>query len=231
MGVMRYFLQITSLFSGSEASRRGFFIAALGLLLPAAAAADSPPLAAALNPADTLGLQRVAAYLNGIHTMTARFTQRAANGVTTGTLWVSRPGRMRFEYNPPSPIVLIADTFYVYYYDKDLKQVQQVGLKSTPAWLLLRDPITFGPDVVVTRFERGNNHIRITVVERAHPDSGTLTMLFSDKPMALRGWTIVDQRGKTITVSLSNLKFGMALNPKLFQYHAPYPARREDSNY
>jgi outer membrane lipoprotein-sorting protein len=209
--------------------RRILGAAALALLLPSAIAnAAAPPPAAVLNPTDTLELQRVAAYLNGIHTMTARFTQRAANGgVATGTMWVSRPGRMRFEYNPPSPVLLIADTFYVWYYDKELKQVQQVGLKSTPAWLLLRDPITFGSDVVVTRFERGNNQVRIAVVEAAHPDAGTLTMDFSDNPMTLEGWTIIDRRDKAITVSLSDLQFGMALDQRLFQYQAPYTEHRE----
>jgi outer membrane lipoprotein-sorting protein len=228
---MSFFRQHASSLRALKTGRRKFLAAALAVFLPAAADAASPPTPAALTPADTLVLQRVAAYLNGIHTMTAQFAQRAANGgVAAGTVWVARPGRMRFEYNPPSPILLIADTFYVYYYDKELRQVQQVGLKSTPAWLLLRDPITFGSDVVVSRFERASNQIRITVVETAHPDSGTLTMYFSDEPMALQGWTIVDQRGRTIAVTLSDLKFGMALDPKLFQYQAPYPARRENSN-
>src|SRR5579884_36080 len=213
----------------AAATRRAIVAAMFGLMLiPAAEAATAPP-PAALTPEDTLILQRVAAYLNGIRTMTAHFTQRAGNGVVTGNLWVSRPGRMRFEYNPPSPILLIADTFYVYYYDKQLRKVQQVGLKSTPAWLLLRDPITFGSDVIVTRFERRPNQVLITVVERAHPDSGTLTMAFSENPMALQGWTIVDQRGKVISVSLSDLQFGMALDPRLFQYQAPYTSHRESN--
>ena len=60
---------------------------------------------------------------------------------------------MRFEFDPPSPILLIADRFYVYYVDKQLAEMSKVGLKSTPAWFLLRDPITFD-DLVVNRFER-----------------------------------------------------------------------------
>ncbi|MBV8889887.1 MAG: outer membrane lipoprotein carrier protein LolA [Alphaproteobacteria bacterium] len=213
-------------------SRRRILLAAtlaLGLLPSLAYAAALPP-PAALSSEDTLVLQRVAAYLNGIRTMTAHFTQYASNGVSTGSLWVSRPGRMRFEYNPPNPILLIADTFYVYYYDKSLNQMQQVGLKSTPAWLLLRDPISFGTDVVVTHFERGNNLVRVTVVERADPDMGTLTMVFSESPVLLRQWIIVDQQGKTTTVSLSDEQFGMALDPKLFQYQNPFAAARRDSN-
>jgi len=111
----------------------------------------------------------------------------------------------------------------VYYVDKQLAEMSKIGLKSTPAWLLLREPITFS-DLIVTRFERGANALRITVVEKAQPDSGSLTMVFSDDPLALRQWSIVDQQRKTTAVSLSNEQFGMALDPKLFVYQDPYAA-------
>jgi len=135
---------------------------------------------------------------------------------------------MRFEYDLPSPILLLADRFYVYFVDKELAQMSKVGLKSTPAWLLLRDPITFD-DLVVTRFERGANTLRFTVVERNDPDIGSLTMVFSDRPLALRQWSIVDQQRKTITVSLYNEQFNIALDPKLFVYQDPYAASRRQN--
>ena len=99
---------------------------------------------------------------------------------------MARPGRMRFEYDPPSPILLIADRFYVYYVDKQLAQMSKVGLKSTPAWFLLRDPITFD-DLLIKRFERGANTLTITVVEPAEPDNGSLTIVFSSQPLASPG--------------------------------------------
>jgi outer membrane lipoprotein-sorting protein len=195
------------------------------LCLPGSRAAE-PPRAVELTSQDLAGLQRVAAYLNNIRTMYARFQQVSAGGGTvTGQLWMARPGRMRFEYDPPSPILLLADMFYVYYVDKQLAEMSKVGLKSTPAWLLLRDPITFS-DLIVTRFERGANALRITVVEKAQPDSGSLTMVFGDNPLALRQWSIVDQQRKMTAVSLSNEQFGMALDPKLFVYQDPYAASR-----
>jgi outer membrane lipoprotein-sorting protein len=196
------------------------------MLVPSLSRAAGPPAAVALTPHDTADLQRVAAYLNSIRTMYARFQQVSLGGGTaTGQLWMARPGRMRFEYDPPSPILLLADMFYVYYIDKQLVEMSKVGLKSTPAWLLLRDPVTFS-DLVVTRFDRGANVLRISVVEKTEPDSGALTMTFSDQPLALRQWTIVDQQRKTTTVSLSNEQFGMALDPKLFVYQDPYAASR-----
>jgi outer membrane lipoprotein-sorting protein len=191
-----------------------------------AAAAVASPAAVALTPQDNADLQRIAAYLGGIRTMYAKFRQVApGGGVATGQLWMARPGRMRFEYDPPSPILLLADMFYVYYVDKELVQMSKVGLKSTPAWLLLRDPITF-TDLIVTRFERGANTLRVTVVEKMEPDNGSLTMVFSDNPLALQQWSIVDQQRKTTTVSLYDERFGVALDPKLFVYQDPYAASR-----
>ena len=198
---------------------------AMATTAPTLSRAASPPSPAVLSAQDMADLQRVAAYLSGIRTMTARFQQAAAGGTAAGWVWMARPGRMRFEYDPPSPILLLADRFYVYYVDKQLAEMSKVGLKSTPAWLLLRDPVTFA-DLVVTRFERGPNALRITVVEQAEPNNGSLTMLFSNLPLALRQWTIVDQQNKAATVSLSQEQFGMALDPKLFVYQDPFAASR-----
>ena len=194
------------------------FLAAL-LLLCGAAVAQPAPAAAPLTQPDTLELQRLAAYLNGIRTMTATFQQVANNGgVSTGRLWVARPGRMRFEYNPPHPIVLLADTASVYYWDKELNQTSKYELRQTPAWFFLRDPISFGGDVVVTQFERSGGIVRVTVIESAQPGAGSLTLVFTENPLALRQWTVVDQQGKVTHVTLSDLQFGMALDPRLFQY-------------
>ena len=189
------------------------------LLLGAAIAQAAAPVPAPLTVQDTLELQRIAAYLNGIRTMTANFQQIANNGgVSTGHLWVSRPGRMRFEYDRPTPITLLADSTSVYYWDKELGQTSKYDLRSTPAWFFLRDPINFGADVVVTRFERTGGALRVTVVESAQPDVGSLTLAFTGNPPVLRQWTVVDQQRKTTTVTLSDLQFGMALDPRLFQY-------------
>jgi outer membrane lipoprotein-sorting protein len=187
-----------------------------------ARAAAPPPVAAALAPQDTAVLQRVAAYLQGIHTMTAKFQQAVdGGGDATGYLWVQRPGRMRFQYDPPNQLLMFADSFSVYYWDPELKQMSQVALKSTPAWFLLRDPISFTDGVTVTRFEHSGNTVQVTVVQTAEPDQGSLTMEFTENPLVLRQWIVVDQKGKVTHVTLSQTQYGMALDPNLFQYHDP----------
>ena len=207
----------------------GLPVVIVGLDAMAKAASDAPqPIA--LSQQDRDDLQQIVAYLNAITTVYARFTQYSANGGNeSGQMWMERPGRMRFEYNPPSPILLIADRFYVYYVDKQLAEMQKIGVMATPAWLLLRDPITFD-DLVVTGFRRGADLLQVTVVEKAHPDGGSLTMAFAESPLRLRQWTIVDRERRTTTVTLAGEQFGMALDPKLFIYEDPFAAGRRNYN-
>lgn len=195
--------------------------AMLVLAAPFGAAVAAPP-PVQLTQQDILQLQRVAAYLNGIHTMTAQFSQiTGAGAVSSGRMWIARPGRMRFQYNPPDPTILLADRFYVYIWDTQLHQVEKVGLKSTPAWFFLRDPINFSGDSIVTKFSDSGGQIHIALVERAKPDSGSLSLVFTENPLTLRQWTVVDEQGKSTTVTLSAPQYGMALNPNLFQYNDP----------
>jgi outer membrane lipoprotein-sorting protein len=211
--------------------RRWFVVGLLaGLIAPFGAATATPALQpAALTAPDSADLDRVAAYLDGIGTMYARFRQVASDGtVASGQMWVERPGRMRFEYDPPSPILLLADGWYVHYVDKSLAEETKVGLKSTPAWFLLRERIAFDSDLVVTRFERGAQALRVTVVQKDQADNGTLTMVFRRQPLALRQWTIVDQRGTSTTVTLSGVRVGMPLDAKLFTYQNPYAETNQD---
>jgi outer membrane lipoprotein-sorting protein len=194
---------------------------------PADAAPAPPP--APLTAQDSAELQKLTAYLDGIHTMTAKFEQATANGgAATGYVWLSRPGKMRFQYDPPNELLLLADAFYIYSWDPDLKQMSKVGLKSTPAWFLLRQPISFTDGVVVTRFEHSGNTVRVSVVQSAEPDAGSLTMVFTENPLVLRQWTVVDQQGKVTNVALSEVQYGMVLDPKLFLYQDPY-ARKQGS--
>jgi outer membrane lipoprotein-sorting protein len=196
-------------------------LAAAFLLVFGVVIAEAAPVAATLTTSDTLQLQRVAAYLNAIRTMTATFEQVANNGaVSDGRVWLARPGRMRFQYGPPDPITLLADATSVYYRDPQLGQTSKYDLRQTPAWFFLRDPISFGSDVIVTQFQHAAGVIRVTVVEAARPDAGSLTLVFSENPLMLRQWIVVDQQRKTTSVTLHNMQFGMALDPNMFQYQS-----------
>lgn len=182
----------------------------------------APLKAIALSPQDRADVQRIEQYLNGIHTLSAHFQQYAADGGNAdGILYLSRPGRMRFEYAAPSPVLLLADGSFVVYIDNHLKQVTQLPINSTPAWFLLRDKVSLDDGVTITRFDRGADVLRVTLVQTKSPEDGSLTLTFGDRPFELKQWTVVDQQGKTTTVALSDPKFGVSLDPKLFTFQDP----------
>jgi outer membrane lipoprotein-sorting protein len=158
--------------------------------------------------------------------MTARFTQYAEDGgIAEGRLYVKRPGHMRFEYDPPTPILLVADGTFVIYFDKSLEQTSYLPIGSTPAWFLLRDDIRLGGDVTVTGYEHTPGAIRVTLVKTKDPDAGAVTLTFSDRPLELKQWSIVDAQGKRTTVSLTDMRVGLPLDKQLFVFKEPRKER------
>ncbi len=218
--------------SFSRARRSAAALALAALVALVAAPSDAAvPRAAALSAEDRADVQRVEQYLNGIHSLAAHFQQFAADGGTAGGLvYVARPGRMRFEYDKPSPILLLADGTFVVYIDNQLKQVSYLPIGSTPAWFLLRDNISLSDGVTVTKFERGPGALRITMVESKSPENGTLTLTFGDKPLELKQWTIVDQQGKSTTVVLSDARYGVPIDAKVFTFVDPRDKKPRDVN-
>lgn len=201
-------------------------VLALPLLLPAGAGAQSPrgATASGLVPPREQGplLARAEAYLNGITTLKARFLQLAQNGGSAeGTAFIARPGRMRFEYDPPEPLLLVASDNQFLYYDRELKQPSVVPVGSTPLGLLLRREIRFGGDVEVMEVTRNGGFLGITLRRRDNPAEGQLTLVFSEQPMELRQWLVVDGQGRQTRVTLSTIETGMPLERRLFTFNDP----------
>lgn len=188
---------------------------ATALALPRAARA-------ALKPADQLDLGRIQNYLNDIHTMESRFDQVAADGsAATGTIYISRPGHMRIVYNPPHPILIVATNDQVYYYDAQLGQVTWTDLDNTPAWFLLQNTVELGGSIRIDGVQHTPGAIRVSATETKRPERGRVTMVFSEQPLQLRQWTILDAQNKSVTVTLDSPRFGMKLNPDLFIWQDP----------
>ncbi|MBM3951385.1 MAG: outer membrane lipoprotein carrier protein LolA [Rhodospirillales bacterium] len=178
---------------------------------------DSP---ARLSAEDLADVARVEEYLNGIRTLRSRFFQVAPSGAQAeGSLFMARPGKLRIAYDPPVPILIVAHDKTVGYYDRELKQVQYFGSDQTPAAVLLREKIRLsGGDLAIARLERSPGALRITLVQAADPGQGALALVFADKPLALRKWTVTDAQGAVTDVALLAPEFGVALEPKLFLF-------------
>ena len=191
--------------------------ATLGLAMPRIVRAQAANQAAQLTDADKADIARVEGYLNSISTMKASFQQDTeSEGIAFGRIYLRRPGRLRVEYDPPSEILLIADGTLLSYYDAELNHIEQVPLKLSPMWFLLRDDVKLGGDVTVTTFKKAANVILIGMVQSDEPDAGSVMLEFGDKPLELRQWTITDSAGTEVRVGLFNTEFGATLSPALF---------------
>ncbi|HEY5209093.1 MAG TPA: outer membrane lipoprotein carrier protein LolA [Stellaceae bacterium] len=190
-------------------------------ILPRAARAAAP-VAAALGEQDRADVGRVVAYLNNIHTLESHFQQIAADGSdSTGLLYVERPGKLRLEYDPPMPVMIIADGRGIYYWDSKLRQLSETRVEDTPAWFLLRPDIKASGDVTITHFERKPGVLQVTMVESAHADLGSVTLTLADQPLELRQWTIIDAQNRPVTVTLTDPRFGMPIEARMFEWIDP----------
>ena len=205
-------------------SRRAALTGLGAAALPWPRAWAAAPRPAPLSPDERDAVQRAQTYLNSIRTLQSRFEQVADNGgVAYGTIYIARPGHMRIVYDPPVPILIVATDGQIYYYDSKLQQVSRTYVTDTPAWFLLRDPITLSGDITLTAFKHAADTLRLTLVQTKSPDTGEVTIVLSDQPMQLRQWTVIDAQRKQVTVTLQNPQFGVPLNQNLFYWTDPRP--------
>ncbi|MGG5886654.1 LolA family protein [Falsiroseomonas sp. HC035] len=192
------------------------------LLLTAAAGLLAPRFASAQGNLDRAAIARVEAYLNGLRTLRARFLQVAQNGASAqGTALISRPGRMRFDYDPPEPLLLVASGGQVLMYDRELRQPTAVPASSTPLGMLLRPEIRLAGDITVTATERSGGFLRVSMHRTGARAEGLLTLALAEQPMELRQWTVLDAQGRETRVTLYEVQTGMALENRLFDFNDP----------
>lgn len=200
----------------------GLALAVAGLVsLPGSARAE-PVATFSLSEQDRADLVRIEEYFNSFETLRARFQQYAVeSGTSTGNIYLRRPGRLRVEYDPPVPVVIVADGILVSYYDKDLDQVDQLPLKSSPVWFLLENKVEFDEHVTITAIERDASSLRVSMYQTDDPDVGKVTLIFTDNPLELRQWTVIDAQGTEVRVGLEQVALGGALANELFATPVP----------
>ncbi len=199
---------------------------ALGLALWLAPA----PAGAAFSERDVADIARIEAYLNDIRSLRARFVQVAPNGgLAEGVLSLQRPGRVRFEYAPPTPFLVVGDGEWLFFYDSQLDQITRVKISMTPLKILLDDRIRFGGRAMVAGVQRSPGVLRVEVLDRKKPDDGAVTLVFSDSPLLLRQWLVTDPRGLVTSIYLNRMEVNLPLDPALFVFIDPNPFRDEGS--
>ncbi len=171
-------------------------------------------------------IKRVEDYLSGLSTITSEFIQVAPDGkLSSGKFFLERPGRMRWQYNPPTPILMVANGSEMVYYDYELEQISHIPMDSTLIGFLAQDKIRFDNNVGIISFSEAAGTIRIGVAQRSKPSDGQLVLELSDKPLLIRNMVVTDTNGQVTTVSLNNANFGAKIDKNLFDFRDPRQRR------
>lgn len=171
--------------------------------------------------------ERVKAYLNAITTMRADFIQIAPNQtVSSGTLLLQRPGRIRFDYADPSPLLIVGDGKVVNLIDYELRQVSRWPIKKTPLRPLVSADIVFGEDVDIVGVARDARAIGVRLIDPKNKRDGSLQLVFSREPFQLRRWEVTDPQGQITIIALNNVQTDVTFEAGAFTFDDPRPKRR-----
>jgi outer membrane lipoprotein-sorting protein len=165
-------------------------------------------------------VERVNNYLSSVQSMVGDFAQVAPDGgKTSGKFYLQKPGRLRFEYNPPSPVELIADGQSMVVRDRKLATQDLYPLSQTPLRFLLADRIDLLKDTDLVGVYSDNTFVTMVIEQRPIIVGGTyrLMLMFSAKDLELKQWTVTDPQGYDTTVAVFNLDKTKKPDPEMFK--------------
>ena len=192
--------------------------------LPVATAAFAETAPTTISAQDQALVDKAVAYLQGLTEAHGRFVQTDARGATsTGELFLKRPGKARFAYDPPSGLLVVSDGGAVAIADSRLKTFESYPLAATPLSLFLAKTIRLDRGVQVTRVARMSDGFAITARDGKKETAGQMSLSFTDNPMSLAGWTVVDAQGRSTQVRIAGLERTAGLAPGLFVLKDPRP--------
>ena len=172
-------------------------------------------LATAARPAfaQELSLAELSAYLNGLQTATGGFTQINGDGtLSTGQIFIKRPGRIRFEYNAPDNSLVMAGGGQVAVFDpRSNTQAERYPLNQTPLNIILERNVDLGRARMVTNRTSDGTTTTITAQDPDNPQYGNIQLVFTANPIELRQWIVTDDVGNQTTVILNDMTTGAAI--------------------
>jgi outer membrane lipoprotein-sorting protein len=200
------------------------------LLAAVIAAAFVPDSGYALNDEESAALQEISVALSQVQTMNGEFVQFNPNGEQLqGKFYIARPGRVRFQYDPPATVRVVADGKSVLIFDKKLQTYDIWPLSQTPLRLLLDSSLDLTTSERVTRVGVAPDLVEVELQDETRFSAGTLNLIFDRTSHELRQWTVTDQQGLQTMVALYNVESGQSLDDDLFDidYQAATNAARE----
>jgi outer membrane lipoprotein-sorting protein len=200
------------------------FMCNLALGMTLAIAATAPVTAFAANQAAPVALsadqqqavKRISDYLNSFQSMKAKFSQVSPKGtLTTGTLYISKPGKLRFDY-ANNPLLIVADGRWLTIKDRVREKGDQFPLSSTPLRLVVSPHVDLLAETNIIGFSSQDGITSVTLQDRGTNIGGYITLMFDEQLKQLQQWVAVDGKDRHTTVQLSNIEFGGKFDPKLF---------------
>ena len=190
------------------------FMALIAIAVEPAIAAKSTQVA----PGDRMLLDKITNYINGIRNLEGDFTQISPKGkVSTGKFYISKPGKLRFEYAPPNPFLIVSDGTWLTVKNRARKKSDQYPLSKTPLRLMLSDHIDLSKQAIVRQIQNNDGIITVALEDKDQLVSGHLILVFNDNTKALQQWVVVDAQGRRTTVSLGNTVADTKPDPRLFK--------------
>jgi outer membrane lipoprotein-sorting protein len=196
----------------------------MGLLgLAAAFAFAAPAFAQPLTGAERArALSQASAALNAQRLLAGRFRQTAPDGsVTQGRFYLQRPGRVRFEYDPPAAMLIVADGSIVAIEDRALRSTNRSPLRETPLFFVLKNDINLERDARVTRVVRDGATLLVSARDRTGQADGEITLRLEGPDYQLRSWDVVDASGALTRIALTQVSRPDRVDPRLFRAPAP----------
>lgn len=189
-------------------------LTALAVAPPALAQATEVLQGSARNEALALANRS----LNAMQRLQGRFVQTAPGGArSTGTIYLQRPGRLRFEYDPPASLLIVSDGSVVAMRDTALRTTERTPLRSTPLNIILGANIDLARDARILRISRAGPWLMVTARDRSGQTDGQITLQFHGPETALRSWDVIDATGARTRIALSNVTHPASFDRRLFR--------------
>ncbi len=207
----------------------------LGALCACALAPLAIAPASALTARERALVSEVSQFFNSYRTLKGSFTQISPRGrVSTGRFFIAKPGRMRFEYTPPHPLVIVSDGTWVAIRNNARDKVDYYPLSKTPLKMVLAERVDLMRDAQVRRVEQKDGLLVITLKANDKSVPGFLQLIYDPQQRTLRQWIVVDGQGRRTTISLSELQMDTPMNDRIFRVKRPGEGprrRRKKTNF
>ncbi len=170
-----------------------------------------------ITPDIQASVGRINAYFNSFQTLRGDLTQTSPRGrAARGVFFIAKPGKLRFEVEPPTPYIMASDGKWLTLTNKKMNKGDQFPLSKTPLRLLVSNQLDLLKEADVISFEQNEGITTIALSDKKGSIPGQIVLVFDEAKDVLQQWIIIDGKGQRTTVELANLEKDVKINPKLF---------------